>query len=420
MVEFFLAVLIMLATAWALGEVLHRMGQPALVGQLLAGVVIGPSLFNLVAPTAALDTVESVALFFIMLLAGLAVRPDRVVAAGRRGATVSSISFAVPFVAGFLVAHAFGVGEVSSLTVGLTVSITAVPVNSIILMELGLMDTDLGATVITAGVIDDVISFVALGVIQQFKGGLASGDASVAVTVGKMALFLGAVLFCEYLVRANVVRVRAWVDGFGRRLQTQGSYFAMLLLSAVGVSLLAEWAGLQFVVGAFFAGMILAEVSGAEKLEQAVTVVRGVTFGFFGPIAFTFIGTELALSSLEAMPLFVGTLLALAIASKLAGGYAGAVVSGFSKMESLTIGFLMNSRGFVELVIAATAYQLGLVDQSVFSIIVGIGILATIVSPIASRAVMRRAGISGESGRAGARSSDRYSGAEPDHVSEHV
>src|SRR5580658_7280410 len=101
MIEFFLAVFLMLASAWLLGEALQRIGQPALVGQLLAGVLIGPSLLNIVQPTAALGTVENVALFFIMLLTGLAVKPAKIIAAGRRGAIVSSIAFVVPFIAGF-------------------------------------------------------------------------------------------------------------------------------------------------------------------------------------------------------------------------------------------------------------------------------------------------------------------------------
>jgi len=391
LVEFYLAVFVMLTSAWLLGEVFHKLGQPALVGQLLAGVIIGQSVFNVVQPTAGLATVENVALFFIMLLTGLTVSPAKLVAAGARGAIISSIAFAIPFVAGAAVAEGFGVGAASSLTIGLTVSITAVPVNSIILMELGLLDTELGATVIAAGVIDDVVSFVALGLILQFSGnGAASGSGDVALGLVKIGFFLGAFLAVEHLVRHKIELVRKWTDRFELRLKTPGSFFALLVASAIGISLLAEWAGLQLVVGSFFAGLLLGEVAGPARLAEASSVVRGATFGFFGPMAFTFIGIEFVFGSVESMPILVGALMIVAVGSKYLGGYAGARLSHFSAKESTMIGFLMNSRGFVELVIAATAYQLGLIDQGIFSIVVCVGILTTIISPVATRNVLKR------------------------------
>jgi len=381
----------MLASAWVLGEILQRMGQPALVGQLLAGIIIGPSIINIVQPTADLTIVENVALFFIMLLTGLAVKPANIIAAGKRGAVVSSIAFAIPFIAGFEVARFFGTTLVSSLTVGLTVSITAVPVNAIILMELGLLDTELGATVIAAGVIDDIISFIALSMIEQFSaGGSAGGVATIGLGLVKVVLFLGILFVIEHYLRSNSARVREKMERLTSHMQSPGSYFALLLICTVGVSLLAEWSGIQLVIGAFFAGFLLSEVIGDERLKKADDIVRGTTLGFFGPIAFTFIGTEFVLHSITGIPFFVVTLLLAAIASKLLGGTLAAKLVKFSNPQSVTIGFLMNSRGFVELVIASTAYGLGLIDQSLFSLVVAIGVLTTILSPIASRIVLSR------------------------------
>ena len=192
MVELFLAVFLMLASSWILGETVNRVGQPAVVGQLLAGVIIGPSLLNIVQPTSDLGAIQSVALFFIMLLTGLAVRPSKIIAAGKRGAIVSSVAFILPFVAGFEVARIFGIGLVSSLTVGLAVSITAVPVNSMILMEMGILDSELGSVVIAAGVIDDVVAFVALGMIQQLGSGQAGGSPNFGLSISEVTFFLAA------------------------------------------------------------------------------------------------------------------------------------------------------------------------------------------------------------------------------------
>lgn len=391
MVEFFLALFLMLAGAWILGEIFKRIGQPPLVGQLLAGAIIGPSVLNVVQVTADISSLESVAVFFIMLLTGLAVKPAKIIAAGRRGAVVSTIAFLIPFVAGVEVARLFGAGEVSSLTVGLTISITAVPVNTIVLMELGILDTDLGATVIAAGVIDDIISFVALSLIEQFGGGgSAAADAAVEWGLVKVAIFLVVLFVGEHLLRGNVSRVRSWTSKNIPALQAEGSYIILMIILAIGVSLLAEWSGMQFVIGAFFAGFLMSEVAGGAALEKATSVIRGGTFGFFAPFAFAYIGTELVLSSLGSILPLVGAILAAAIVSKFLGGYIGAKITRFSPEESLAIGFLMNSRGFVELVIASTAYGLALIDQALFSMVVGVGIVTTIISPIATRVVIRR------------------------------
>ncbi len=391
MIEFFLAIFLMLACAWLFGEALHRVGQPALVGQLLAGVFLGPSLLNLVQPTASISTVESVALFFIMLFAGLAVNPAKIIAAGKKAAIISSIAFVIPFVGGVLIAQAFGVGIVSSLTVGLAVSITAVPVNAIVLMELGIFDSELGTAVIAAGVIDDIVSFIALTMIQQFSGGISTASYSaVGIAVAKVAVFLVAVLLCERLLRRNSTYVRRFTEKIGHGMQTQGSFIGILLIFAAGVSLLAEWSGIQFVIGAFFAGILVSELAGVEVLGRATDVIRGATFGFFGPFAFAFIGTEFVLSSLYGILPLVASLLVVAIAGKLVGGYLGGRLARFSSDESVTIGFLMNSRGFVELVIVTTAYGIGLIDESIFSLVVAVGVITTVISPVASRINIRR------------------------------
>jgi Kef-type K+ transport system membrane component KefB len=391
LVDLFLAVFVMLASSWLMGEGLNRVGQPAVVGQLLAGVIIGPSLLNIVQPTANLGAIESVALFFIMLLTGLAIRPSKIIAAGKRAAIISSVAFIVPFAAGFDVAHLFGIGFVSALTIGLAISITAVPVNSIILMEMGLLDSELGSAVIAAGVIDDVIAFVVLGIIQQLGPGLGTaGSVNIGLSLSEITCFLGALFLSEHLLRINVERVRRATQRFASHMRTPGSFIAILFAFAAGVSLLAEWAGLQLSIGAFFSGLLLSELAGPERLSRADETIRGTAFGFFGPLAFAFIGTEIVVTSIGQIATLIVALFLVAVGSKLFGGFLGARLARFPSSESVTIGFLMNSRGFVELVVSAAAFQLGLIDQVMFSVVVLIGILTTIISPVASRLAIRR------------------------------
>lgn len=391
-VEFFLAVFLMLLVARVFGEVLQRVKQPTLVGELLAGVLIGPSILNIVQPTADLTLVANVALFFIMFLTGLRLHTKDIVEAGRKAMVVSILAFAVPFAAGAYVSSLFGLTLVESLVVGLTLAITAVPVNSIILMEFGMLKTKLGATVITAGVINDILSLVVLGVVLQLpaNGGSAVDYLGVGSSIVKIALFVGGVLFVDRLLRRHPGWSRRQLARLGPRLGTKESAFGLMLTFSIGVSLLAEWAGLHFVIGTFFAGLLLNEIMGEDRLGRDTSVLSGITFGFFAPLLFAFIGIEFNAEALAPVLALAGALLLVAISGKLFGGYVGARLAGFSPPQSNVIAFLLNSRGFVELVIATIAYQAGLIDLGLFSIVVGIGVITTIMSPITARIAISR------------------------------
>jgi len=391
-VEFFLAVFLMLLVARVFGEVLQRVKQPTLVGELLAGVLIGPSILNLIQPSADLSLVANVSLFFIMFLTGLRLHTKDIVEAGRRAMVVSILAFVIPFAAGASVASLFGLAQIPSLVVGLTLAITAVPVNSIILMEFGMLRTRLGATVITAGVINDILSLVVLGVILQLPAGGISAVSYLAVgsSVAKVVVFVGGILFVDRLLRRHPEWSQRQLARLGPKLATKESSFGMMLTFSIGVSLLAEWAGLHFIIGTFFAGLLLNELMGDDRLGRDTNVLSGITFGFFAPLLFAFIGIEFNAEALTGVLALAGVLLAVAIAGKLLGGYAGARLAGFSSWESGLIASLVNSRGFVELVIAAVAYQAGLISAALFSVVVGIGVLTTIMSPITSRYLLGR------------------------------
>jgi Kef-type K+ transport system membrane component KefB len=390
-VEFFLAVFLMLLVARVFGEVLHRAKQPALVGELLAGVLLGPSILNIIQPTADLTLIANVALFFIMFLTGLRLHTKDIVEAGRRAMVVSILAFLIPFAAGAIVASLFGLAQVPSLVVGLTLAITAVPVNSIILMEFGMLRTKLGATVITAGVINDILSLVVLGIILQLPaGGGSVSYLGVGASVAKIGVFVGGILFVDRLLRKHPQWSQRQLARLGSRLGTKESSFGMMLMFSIGVSLVAEWAGLHFVIGTFFAGLLLNEAMGDDRLGRDTNVLSGITFGFFAPLLFAFIGVEFNAEALTGVLVLAAALLAVAIAGKLLGGYAGAMLAGFTRQQSGLIALLLNSRGFVELVIATIAYQAGLIGLPLFSIVVGIGVITTIMSPITARIAISR------------------------------
>ena len=392
MVEFLLAVFLLVAVAWVFGEALARVKQPALVGQLFAGILIGPSVLNLVQPTDDLSNFANVAIFFIMFLTGLNLRTKDIIEAGKKAMILSVMAFTIPFVAGVETGSFLGLDHVSSLVVGLTLAITAVPVNSIILMEFGILKTKMGATVITAGVINDIMSLVVLSAIVQVSsyGGAGANYLGVVTSIGTIGAFVGGVLVVDSVLRRNPRWLPSKFARLKRVIRARESELGIMLIFSIGVSLVAEGAGLQFIIGTFFAGLILNEAIGAESLKRANEVFSGITFGLFAPLLFAFIGVEFVAQALAGTLVLGWTLLVVAIFGKLAGGYGGAKLAGFSSADSSTIAFLMNSRGFLELVIATITYQLGLIDLTLFSLVVAIGVITTVLSPITARISLRQ------------------------------
>ena len=165
--QLFISVVIILVAARLLGEFFQRLKMPPLVGELAAGIIIGPYVLKLITPNDSLTVLSDLAVFFLMLLAGLQMDPREIRKAGLHAAVLSVIAFSIPFASGFAVAYFFALPMIQSLFVALLLSITAVPVTTIVLMQLGILETKLGNTVITAAVINDIFSLVVLSLVLQ-------------------------------------------------------------------------------------------------------------------------------------------------------------------------------------------------------------------------------------------------------------
>ena len=385
-------IVIMLVTALALGEIFKRLKQPALVGHLLAGVIIGPSLFNVVHPDESLETLINLAIFFLMFLAGLELHPEEIRRAGKNAIFLSILAFIVPFASGVLISDFIGLEIITSLFIGLTLAITAVPVSAVVLMEFGLLKSKMGSTIMTAGIVDDILSLITLAIILQLAqngGDLEVGE--IGFSVVKIAAFLGGIFALIFILKRTHHWLPQKLSPIFSKLQTREAGFGVLLITAFGFSVLAEAVGLHFVIGTFFAGLLVyQEIIGKENMEKISGVFSAITFGFLSPIFFAFIGIEFyAQSILEHLPLFA-ILLAVAIVGKIGGGFIGGKIAGFSNSDSAIIGYLVNSRGMVELVIATIGFELGIIDKTLFTVIVAIGFITTIMAPIMARIVLRR------------------------------
>jgi len=388
--ELFISVVIILVATRILGEFSQRFRMPPLVGELAAGIIIGPYVLKLVTPSASLNVISDLAVFFLMLLAGLQMDPREIRKAGLRTGILSAIAFSIPYIGGFAIAYVFGLGLVQSMFVGLLLSITAVPVTTIVLMQFGLLETRLGNTIITAAVINDIFSLVLLSIVlslNETSGVPVNIMEQTINTIIKVSLFIGGIFLVDILFR----KAKFWFQRRGayffEKLQTKEAAFGILLISTILVSVIAQVViGLHFIIGTFFSGLIVyKEIIRKENFERVYGIISAITFGFFAPIFFAVIGININMDSIvHNIPLFI-ILGIVAVVTKVGGGYIGSRLIKFSKDESLAIAFIMNGRGMVELVIAAIGLSSGVIDITIFSITVTIGWITTIMAPILSR-----------------------------------
>ena len=388
--ELFISVVIILVATRLLGEFSQRLRLPPLVGELAAGIIIGPYVLKLVTPDESLNVISDLGVFFLMLLAGLQMDPREIRKAGLRGGILSVIAFSLPYVGGFGMAALFGLGMLQSMFVGLLLSITAVPVSTIVLMQFGILETKLGNTVITAAVINDIFSLVVLSIVLQLHGanGAEVNIMETAInSIIKISLFIGGIFLVDILFRKANVWFQRRGTYFFEKLHTKEAAFGILLISTILVSVIAQVViGLHFIIGTFFSGLIVyKEIIRKENFERVYGIISAISFGFFAPIFFAVIGININMDSIaNNLPFFI-VLAIVAVITKVGGGYIGSRLIKFSKDESWAIAFLMNGRGMVELVIASIGYSSGIIDSTIFSITVTIGWATTILAPILSR-----------------------------------
>jgi Kef-type K+ transport system membrane component KefB len=277
------------------------------------------------------------------------------------------------------------------LFLGVALAITAVPVAVRIFMDLGALDSRVGKAVIAAAIWDDVLSLFLLALLLAAISGDGTGTFSswhLLPVVGKVLLFFAVTIPVGLYLFPLVGR-------YFKHLSFPEVDFSMLLVGALAYGVFAEYMELHIIIGAFLAGMFfhpkMVDVDIYNRVEQQMS---GLTRGFLAPIFFVSVGFHLDFSAISQVPVFVITLTLLALASKVIGSGFPAYWSGFSKRESVLVGVGMSGRGAVELIIAGVALEAGLfsqptapdaIVQSLFSAIVIMAIVTTVVTPIVLR-----------------------------------
>lgn len=386
---FFTNLLILLVSAKVFGEIFERFKQPAMVGEILAGIIVGPSLFGIVHLTENIKVISELGIFLLVILAGLEINIDDILKSLKgKSLIISIMAFFVPLLCGFAVGYFFGLELMTMMFIGLCIAITALPVSIRILMDLGKLNTEVGQKIISVAIFDDVAALTILGVLLNIKDTNMSFSAVAFVSLIsllKLSVFIALLAFSYYMIRRLSRKgnfLETTIDKFVLLVKGKETLFAAFFAFVLLFSSVTEALGFHFIIGAFFASMLLSEsILGKENLKNIEKTSSSLAMGFLAPIFFAGIGLEFNISSIHNFQLLISIVM-VSYLSKIIGGYFGSRFAGQPHKVSLIMGFGLNARGIMELVIANIAFKAGIIDNEIFSILVIMGVLTTLTTPL--------------------------------------
>ncbi|ELY99321.1 cation:proton antiporter domain-containing protein [Natrialba asiatica] len=391
---------VLLFVARLLGELCSSVGQPAVVGELLAGVLLGPSLLGFVAPGVygslfavsasqfhLLEIISWLGLIMLLVVTGLETDIDLIIANGRTAVILSAGGIIVPFTTGFALGWVLpaefiaapGQRLVFSLFIATAMSISAIPVIAKVLIELDVVRRDVGQLILAAGMVDDTIGWILLATVAGLARTGVVDFGSAATTVLSVLAFLGVAFTIGRRIVAETVR---WVDN---AVGSDAALLSTVMLFALAAGAITQYMGLEAILGAFVVGVLVGQVN---RFDYRVRhSFETVTLSIFAPLFFAIAGLRMDVAALADPTVFTVGLVVFAVAciGKFGGIVGVSGLAGLSKWEGITIGGGMNARGAMEIIVATIGLGLGILTTSTYSIIVAVAIGTSLMAP----AIMR-------------------------------
>ena len=388
---------IIFACAKLAGEIFLRLKQPAIVGEVLAGVVIGPYALGLIGDPSAdfvtlfngdeetatealnvvYDVIAGLGVIILLFVVGLETRLSELMAVRNRAVAVGVLGIIFPWVLGFSFVYATGQSDVESAFVATAMVATSVGITARVLGDLGVMKSEEARIILGAAIVDDILGLLLLAVVVSW----GEGDVDV-VELGVTAAL--AITFVVFAASVGTHVSRRYSIHLERLHMENGAFFVAMLLM-LGLSALAGVIGLAAIIGAFLAGLILAEADERFELERQSRPI----YEFLTPFFFVIIGTQVDVAEFKD-PSVLAVALAvtgLAIVGKLAGGMLGS--RGMPIRNAAIVGTGMVPRGEVGLVVAGIGAGIGAVSQDMFAVVVFMSIATTLVAPPALSVLFR-------------------------------
>ena len=388
------------------GEIMLRLKQPAVVGQLLAGIVLGPSVLGVLLPhahdllfpadhaqKAMIDGVGQLGVLMLLLLTGMETDVALVRSVGRPAASVSIMGIAVPFTCGilaglFLLPDSLlpspGQRLITAMFLGTALSISSIKIVAMVIEEMHFMRRNLGQIIVASAIIDDTIGWIIVAVTFGLArpGGL--NVLALGGSIGGTLLFLLASATIGRRVVAALIR---WSND---RLVSDLPTITVILVIMGVLALVTDWIGVHTVLGAFVAGVLVGQSPILTK--HAESEIRGLVVALFAPVFFGLagLGTDLTILKDPTLLLLTGGLILIASLGKFGGAFLGGKIGGLSRAESLALALGMNARGSTEVIVATIGLSIGALNQTLFTMIVTMAVMTTMVMPPTLRWALAR------------------------------
>ena len=370
-----------LAAAWGGGRLAIRLGLPAVLGEIGAGVLLGPPVLGLVSQGPALAVLAQLGVLLMMLYIGMETDPRDLRRASWPGLMVAVGGFALPFVGATLAARAFGVSPVAAAFVGVAAGVTSLATKARVLVDLGIMRTRISHVMMSGAIWTDVASLVAFTAILGL-GAADQSSTSLLEILARASLFFAGAALIGGIILPRLARL---ILSKGRPPRTAS--LTLVLAFAIGMARLAEAAGLHGIIGAFVAGLFMRRgLLGRQLAADLRQVVHDAALGFLAPIFFVTIAFEMRLGDLGAHAPMVVVLVLVATVGKIVGTALAYLPTRRGWREALVIGAGMNDRGAVEIIMAGVALRAGLIDEGLFAVLILLAVLTTATVPLLLKA----------------------------------
>jgi len=367
--KLFLTLFVMFVAAKLAAEIFERLKQPAVAGEILAGIVIGPSVLHLVEPTEITNTLAEIGVILLLFLVGLETKPADIFRVGGRALAVAILGVIVPFVFGYVTLILWGEAQIEAIFVGAAMVATSVGITARVLGQMGLLNLEVSRIILGAAVIDDILGLIILAVVSSMaKGGV---NYVQIATIAGMAI--GFTLLVIFVGARAVNKLRPRIE----KLKVGQSQLMFGLSLCLGLAMVAHYVGVAAIIGAFLAGMALAEsAEGTDMPHQTEAVTE-----FMLPFFLTNIGMQLKLDAFFNRNTIIMALVitALAVISKQLG--CGLGVLSMGKKKAMQIGMGMVPRGEVGIVVAQIGLGLGVINDGVFGVVLFMAVATTLIAP---------------------------------------
>lgn len=406
-----LQILLLILTGRLLGEALQRIGLPAVMGQLLAGVLLGPSLFGLLWPKgqgavfpnvpeqrAMLNAVSQVGILLLLLLAGMETDLSLVRKVKRAAASASLAGIAFPFAAGFLLGQVLpasllpdpGHRLIASLFLGTALSISSVKIVAVVIREMDFVRRDIGQVILASAIIDDTIGWIIIAITFGLAGHGAFNGWVLARSVLGTLLFLALSFTIGRRLVFKIIRLTN--DHF----VSEAAVVAAILVVMGAMALITHSIGVATVLGAFVAGILVGQSPILTK--EIDGQIRGITAGLFMPVFFGAAGLHADLTVLRdpRLLLLTGGMLLIATVGKAAGAFTGGWFGGLRAREAVALATGMNARGSTEVIVATIGLSMGALSQDLFTMIVTMALVTTLLMPPTLRWALGRLPLKGK------------------------